>query len=113
MSYTPKNIVDGTLVPTSVTTLYTVPDKARCIIRKVAFSNTYTSAATVTLYLIPAGGSSGDAYVIGQKARTVSPGRDYVPSAAIGQILEAGAMIAAVASSAGRIAVRISGVEVL
>ena len=44
---------------TSAATLYTVPGSTTTILKQVALCNTASSARTVSIYLVPSGGSAG------------------------------------------------------
>ena len=64
MSYTPKVIVPQAFVESALTKKYTSPvlglGGKGTWIDKAVFANPTGSAATVTIYLVPAGGATGD-----------------------------------------------------
>ena len=56
MAITPKAMVNGVNLTASETTYYTASN-ARGVIQKATFTNDHTGVVTVTINLVPTGGS--------------------------------------------------------
>ena len=62
MAYLEKRLVAGSLLTASAATYYTVPAQARTIVKEMTLVNTSsTTTHTFTVYIVPSGGSAGDA----------------------------------------------------
>ena len=63
---TPKKLFAPAQLTAAAAVYYTVPTNARCIIKKLTFTNPVSSAAArqVTVYLVPNGGAANDADTI-------------------------------------------------
>lgn len=111
MAATNKSIVDGVVLGTSISTLYTAPVNGLGT-RVVAFALTNDNAApqTFDLHIVPSGGSA-DATNRLIKAFGLDAGEDDSPIAIINQLVPAGGTIQALASAVSSIAVRGSGIE--
>lgn len=110
MAVTPKRLVAGSQLTTSAATYYTAPSGTKTRIDSCALTNTSGSPVTATLHLIASGGSASDSNKV-LSARSLAAGETYVPPGAIGQWLEAGGFIQALAGSATSITLIASGVE--
>lgn len=109
MAITPKRLVSGSQIAASATTYYTATNvKAR--IDACTLVNTTAGAITVTIYLIPSGGSAAASNTV-LSSYSVAAGQSYVVAGAIGQWLEEGGFLQAVASSATSVTLIVSGVE--
>lgn len=94
---------------TSATTIYTATN-VRAQVHAATFVNTTAGAITVTIYLVPNGGSAGAANTL-LSARSLAAGESYKVIELIGQWLSAGDTIQALASAATSISVMIGGIE--
>lgn len=109
MAVTPKRLIAGSQLTTSAATYYTATAvKAR--IDALVLTNTSAGAVTATVYLVPSGGSAGASNCI-LSARSLAAGESYVVPGALGQWLDSGGTIQALASSATSITIVASGVE--
>lgn len=109
MAVTPKRLVPGSQLTTSAATYYTATGvKAR--IDAMALTNTSAGAVTATVHLVPSGGSAGASNCI-LSARSLAAGETYVVPGALGQWVETGGTIQALASGATSITLVASGVE--
>jgi len=111
MSVTPKTITSAQVAATA-TTYYTAPANTRSIIKKLTFTNSTAGALTVTVYLVPLGGTAGVTNIL-ISARSVGAGETYECFEAMGQVLQAGGFIQALASSATSITIQGSVAEVV
>jgi len=112
MSVTPKKIIAGSQLTASAATYYTAPANTRTKITKLTFTNSDTVARTVTLYLVPSGGSAGVTNLL-VKAFPVGPGATYEAYEAEGHVLMTGDFIQALADSAGQVTIQASGLEII
>lgn len=109
MAVTPKRLVPGSQIAASATTYYTATNvKAR--IDAIALTNTTEGAITATVHLVPSGGTA-DATNCILSAYSIAAGATYVVPGAIGQWLEEGGTVQALASAATSITLVASGVE--
>ena len=110
MQRLPKRLVSGSQIAASATTYYTTPANTKTTIAACTLTNTTGSAITATVYLVPTGGTAGADNCI-LSARTIAAGESYNVASAIGQTLEAGGTIQALAGSATSITLVASGYE--
>lgn len=110
MQRLPKRLVSGAQVADTATTYYTAPANTRTTISACTLTNTTAGAVTATLHLVPTGGTAGADNCI-LSARTIAAGESYNVAPAIGQTLEAGGMIQALAGAATSITLVASGYE--
>lgn len=94
---------------TGATTLYTAT-AIRAQVHAANFLNTSGGAVTVTLHLVPEGGALGDANMI-MKAKALNAGEAYKSLELIGQWLNPGDTIQALASADTAVSVMIGGAE--
>lgn len=106
----PKQLSAGAQLTTSVATYYTVPANTITTISACTLTNSTGTARTVTMYLVPNGGSAGVTNII-LSARTIAAGESYNVSAAIGQTIPAGATIQALADANTALTLVASGYE--
>lgn len=91
---------------------YTVPAFAKVRIQKLTLNNTDTAPRTVTIYLVPSGGSASNtnALVLNYP---ISAGYTLDLQEAAGQTLEAGTSIYALADTGAVVSIRCSALEVV
>lgn len=109
MTMTPKRLVAGSQIANSATTYYTATNvKAR--IEACALTNTTAGAITVTMHLVPSGDSATASNCV-LSAVSIPAGATYVPPGVIGQWLESGGTLQALASAATSVTLVASGTE--
>ena len=104
-------MVNGVNLTDSAVTYYTVGANTRAIIKKATFTNDDATAITVTINLVPSGGSAGYANSV-TKTKTLAAGETWSCHDMENHELEAGGFISMVASVTAKIGCRISGYEV-
>ena len=104
---TPKKIAQGAVGTGSGTLLYTVPTSTNTFVKCIDVSNTTSSALTLTLHLVPTGGSVG---TTNQLVPTVTIAGNTMWQWTGTQILNAGDFIQGIGSGAG-LTINISGAE--
>lgn len=93
------------------TTQYTAAN-VRAVIDKFTVTNTTTANETLSVSLVPAGGTASAANLV-LYARTVAPGETYTCPELVGQVLGSGDFIATLASVAASLTIRCSGREIV
>ena len=111
MAITGKRMVTGSQLTAAAATYYTVGTSARAQIQAMTLTNTTGGAVTATVYLVPSGGTAAASNTI-LSAKSIAAGESYKCIEAIGQWLEAGGTIQALAGSATSISLVASGIEV-
>lgn len=115
-AYNLKAIIDSAQLTNAAATYYTTPANTKCEIRKITFVNTSASAVTVTVYLIPSGGTATDTTTI-KKSKALAPagfnGDSWSCSESVGHCLNAGGFIQAICSANTSVSVRGTGLEIV
>lgn len=111
MSVTAKTLIESKYAANSATTEYTCPADTHTIIDKFTACNDDSGAVTLTVYLVPSGGTAGASNQM-VKAYSLAAGANKDFTELQNQILNAGDFISIVASAASKVAVRGSGREV-
>lgn len=108
---TSKSIVNGVSLTNSAVTYYIVPASTRTVIKKATFVNDNTIPVTVTINLVPSGGSAayGNALI---KVKSLAAGETWTCYEIENHVLEAAGFISMLASVTAKIGCRISGYEV-
>lgn len=109
---TPKSMVNGTNLTDAAATYYTAPAGTRAIVKRATFCNDHSSVVTVTINLVPSGGSAAYGNQI-TKTKALAAGETWSCPDVENHVLEAGGFISMVASVTAKIGVRISGYEVV
>lgn len=112
MTATPKKLIPGSQLTASVATYYTAPTNTKTLVKKLTLTNNDTSARSVTIYLVPSGGSSGVTNIL-SNAVAVAPLSTYEAFEAEGHIVPAGGTIQAFADVAAKVTIQASGVEIV
>jgi len=107
----PKSMVDGVNLTGAAVTYYTAGTGTRAVIKKATFVNDDTSAVTVTVNLVPSGGTAGYANRL-IKTKTLTAGETWTCYAIENHVLEAAGFISMLASVTAKVGCRISGYEV-
>jgi hypothetical protein len=109
MAITPKRLVDGTQLGIAAAVLYTATN-VRTRIDACAITNTTSAAVTATVHLVPAAASPTASNRV-LDSYSIAAGQTYVPPGVIGQWLEEGGTLQALASAATSLSLVASGVE--
>lgn len=109
MATIPKRLVSGSQLTTVAATYYAATN-VRARIDALVLTNTSGGAVSATVYLVPSGGSAGVSNCI-LSNRSLNANESYVVPGAIGQWIEAGGSIQALAGSNATITLVASGVE--
>lgn len=112
MAVTNKQIIPGANLTASDATYYTVPASTACIIRKLTCTNYSAAPVTVTINLVPSGGSSQNANLIA-KTQVISAGETFGFYNIENHVLMAGDKINALASAATSVNIIASGAEIV
>jgi len=94
---------------TSASTIYTATG-LRAQVLAATVTNTSGGAVSVTIYLVPNGQSAGDANTL-VKARSLNAGESYKVIELVGQAMNAGDTIQALASANTAISMMVGGAE--
>lgn len=100
MSSKPACLFEATSVPAAETTVYTSGTAILTLVDKFSGCNTSGSAITVTVKLVPAGGSPGTGNIFVNE-RTLLAGESYGFPEIVGQKLAPGGMISVLPSATG------------
>ncbi len=93
------------------TTLYTCPANTRVRVLAASVVNDTTVAKYISFHRVPSGGAAGDAnIIINQKA--IGDKESAQLTELLGQVLEAGDFLSAIAEAADQLTVHISGVAI-
>lgn len=104
-------LFDPVQLANTATTYYTGAEKTNTIIKKLTFTNTDTSNRTVTVYIVPSGGSA-DATTTLISAKVLIPGETWECFEAEGHVIEPAGTLQMVASAATAITAIGSGVKI-
>lgn len=114
MATTPKRFVSGSQLTTGTATYYTAPSNTKARITQCVITNTSAGAETAKVHLVPSGGSADDTNVVFDDSVTsVAAGETKTITGAIGQVLEAGGTIQAIASAGTALTLVVSGYEIV
>ena len=105
-----QQIVKSVTLTGSAAALYTSPLGTWTQINKLTCCNTDTASHTVTLYIVPSGGSSGATNVT-TSAQAVSPGQTWNSPNEYGQVLNPGDAIWGFADTAAHVTILASGTQ--
>lgn len=110
MTITAKNLAQAQFAPATDTVIYTATD-VTTIVDKFIAANTDSSTRTITVNIIPSGGSVGGQNII-TSALSLTAGQSLDLPEQKNQILNPGDMISVKASVASKVVVRVSGREI-
>ena len=111
MSVTLKNAyIDQ--VPAANTTLYTCPANTIARVIKCTACNDIATAQTVSIHKVESGGAVGDDKLL-LNSRTLGSRETYLCPEVVGQVLEAGDFLSAIAGGANQITVSLDVVEIV
>lgn len=109
MAVTPKRLVDGSQL-TAAAAVYYTSTAVKTRIDACALTNSTVGAVTATMHLVPSGGTATASNMI-LSAKSLAAGETLIVPGAIGQWLEAGGTIQALASAISSIDLVASGVQ--
>lgn len=107
MTVTVSALVASKVAENTQTTQYTSTN-VRTIIDKFTATNYSAASASLSVNLVPSGGSTGDSNLT-VKTKTLQPGETYTFPEIVGHILVSGDFISTLASAATSINIRVSG----
>lgn len=107
--YTPKKFYTGQ-PGTTATTLYTAPASTTSIIKNIIICNTTANAATLTVSLVPSGGSAAASNRI---MSTLNINANDTVAMDLSGVLATGDFISALQGTSTALTVHITGVEVV
>ena len=110
MSVSPRALVTSAQLAAAETTQYTSDSGTYTILDKITAYNGNASAVTVTVKLVPNGGTAGAAHVMAVKS--IAAGDSYTFPEVIGQVLEPGGFLSTTASVGSVVVFRVSGRKV-
>ena len=106
MTTTPTALVEAKFIENTEATQVTATSKT--IIDAVWVTNTSAGAETLSLSLVVDGGAAGDVNRA-IKGRLIRSGETYLCPEVIGQVMETGDFISAIASAASALNIRVTG----
>lgn len=110
MSITPKRLIDPVQLPSAAAAIYTSTN-VKTILKKATLCNTTGVNRTVTIYIVPAGGSAGATNTVLQ-AIPVLAGATVEVYDIEGHVLNAGDALWGLADAASAVTFHLSGMEV-
>lgn len=110
MTVTARPLVTAAYASNSQTTVYTAPAGTRTIIDKCGAYNGTGGAVTLTINVVPSGGSASAVNVV--MSKSIGAGEAYLFPEIVGHVLETGGFVSVLAGAASSIVFRMSGREV-
>lgn len=110
MTSTALVLIESKQAENAETTQYTSPTGTRTLIDKFTGTNTTASPATLTVRLLPQGGTPGAANLI--VVKTLSAGETYTFPELVAHSLAPGGFISTLAGTAAAITIRSSGRQI-
>jgi len=107
MTVTASNIIPSKIAENTQTTQY-ISSNVTTIIDKFTATNYSATSASLSVNLVTAAGSAGDANLI-VKTKTLQPGECYTFPEVVGHVLSNSSFISTLASAATSINIRASG----
>lgn len=108
MAVSIQQLIEGQFLGSAEATLYTSATGVRTRVDSLSVCNSGASAATVTIYLVPAGQSYGAANMI-VNAQAVLPGQTWADPYTTGKVLMPGDALVALASAASTLSISAAG----
>ena len=105
-------LIEGALLTTAAIPYYSSPAGIVTIIKKMAVTNISAAVQTVSVYLVPSGGSVGSAYAVAYAVSVPANGVPIEISGAENQVLMPGDYIAASCSAAADVNIIASGAQI-
>ena len=111
MTVTVKALINAKYAANALTTEYTVPSSTKTIVDKFTATNTDSGAQTISVHLVPSGGSADATNRITSLLSIAADASVELPEIK-NQVLMTGDFISVVASVTGKVVIRASGREV-
>ena len=108
MTVTATVLLEATQASNVQTTYYTCPAATKVLIDKCTGTNTTGAAATLTINLVPSGGSAGASNTI-VSAKSIAAGECYTFPEIAGHYLNAGDFFSTISGTNNAITIRLSG----
>jgi len=108
---TPKRLITPAQLTTGAVVYYTTPVNTKTTIKKLTLTNSTVNARTVTLHLVPSGGTA-DATNVLLSVLNIAAHTTIDVTEASGHTLETGSTIQALADAATAVTIQGSGFEV-
>lgn len=112
MANTPVRFQEGVVLATSDATIYTSPANTVSIIKQMSLTNFGAAAVTVTIHLVPSGGSAATSNVLCNGVVISAGGQAIVIYGAINHVLQAGDAVVAKSDTATSVNIIVSGFQV-
>ncbi|TNE61202.1 MAG: hypothetical protein EP341_00865 [Sphingomonadales bacterium] len=110
MAYRAKELISSKYAANTLTTQYTATNLT-AVIQQFTITNVSAAAATLTIHLVPNGGTAGASNTI-LDARSIAVGETYTCPEVIGHVLNNGGFIATISSAASALVIKASGLEI-
>jgi len=110
MTVIAKVLTEGQIIPNADTTVYTCPLSVTTIIDKVTTANYDSAARVISISIVTAGASVGNAYYIAK--RTLAGYETYTWPEVVGQVLAPGDYVSTISSNSTGMNFRMSGREI-
>jgi hypothetical protein len=110
MAVTTRVLIPAKTAENTQTTQYTATN-VTTVIDKFTATNYSATAATISVNLVAASGSTGNDNLI-VKAKTLQPSETYTFPELVGQVINPGGFISTIAGTASAINIRASGREI-
>ena len=108
MATTNLVFIDAKYAEAAQTTQYTSTAPLTSVIDSFTATNESTSSATISLHIVPSGGSAAGSNKVVDE-RTIAAGETYTMPEVLGHVLKSGDYISTIASAASSIVIRASG----
>lgn len=110
MAYTPRELIPAKQIENAQTTQYTASN-VTAVIDTFKVTNTTGAPVTFSVNIVLAGGSASDANLMIDN-KSVAAGETYTCPELLGEVLQSGSFITAIASASASLTVRCSGLEI-
>lgn len=110
MAVNPTEMIAGVAIAAATTTYYTVPDNTLARVNELLLCNTDTVPRTVSVYFVPLAGTAG---ITNTVLKEITVAASETRFFGFDQVLSSGAFVQAVSDAADKVAVRMSGLEIV
>ncbi len=111
MTVTAKPLLAAKYAENAQTTQYTVASGFRTILDKLTATNVTAGAATISVHIVPSGGTAGASNTI-TLTKALAAGDVYTFPEIVGHVMSGGEFVSTLANTASAIVIRISGREI-
>lgn len=109
---TPAQLVAPVALGAADASLYSPPTNSSAQIGRAVFTNTTSSAVTITAGITPGGALGASTTMISPIGRTLAPGESYVSPELAGAVIPPGSQLHAFASAAASVTFTMSGIVI-